>query len=199
MKVNRARGFPSSALACVQRVDGFSAERFRQLLERRFFFAAKENYAVAVAADCVRAVLILCLELALRLQHQTRGYLSASDGCHQLFKARNLTNIGALVNQAAHMDGQASAVYVICLFAKQIEKLCIAKRHEKIKRIIRIRNDDEQRTLLVSQRIQLQLIIRRQFPKLRNIKRRKPRRTGNQNTFCSFASNEKSRTFSSNS
>ena len=97
------------------------------------------------------------------------------------------------------MHGQASAVYVICLFAKQIEKLCIAKRHEKIKRIIRIRNDDEQRTLLVSQRIQLQFVIRRQFPKLRNIKRRKPRSTGNQNTFCSFARDEKSRTFSSNS
>ena len=105
LKVSRARGFPSSALTCVQRVDGFSAERFGQLLERRFFFAAKENYAVAVAADCVRAVLILCLELALRLQHQTRGYLSASDGCHQLFKVGNLPDVGALVNQASHMHG----------------------------------------------------------------------------------------------
>ena len=199
MKVGRARGFPSSALACVQRVDGFPTERFGQLLERRFFFAAKENYAVAVAADCVRAVLILCLELALRLQHQTRGYLSASDGCHQLFKARNLTNIGALVNQAAHMHGQASAVHIVRLVAQEVEKLGITHGNQEIEAVVRIAHNEEQRRLLVAQRIEFQFVIRRQPTQFGDIEHRQPRAAGNQNAFRRFSRDEKSRTFSSNS
>ena len=197
LKVGRARGFPSPALARVKRVDGFPAERFGQLLERRFLFAAKENYTVTVDADCVRAVLVQRFELALRLQHQTRGDFSASDGRHQLFKVGNLPDVGALVNQAAHMHGQASAVHVVRLFAQEVEKLGVDHADKEVERAVRIAHDEEQRRLAVAQRIQLQLIIRRQFPKLRNIKRRKPRRTGNQNTFCSLARNDLSRTFSS--
>ena len=179
MKVGRARGFPSSALACVQRVDGFSAECFGQLLERRFFFAAKENYAVAVAADCVRAVLILCLELALRLQNQTCGDFSAANRRHQLFKVGNLPDVGALVNQTSHMHGQASAVYIVRLFAQEVEKLGIDHAGEEIEGIIGVRDDNEQRSFPVAQRVQLQLVIGGDLPKLLNVEGGKARAAAN--------------------
>ena len=35
----------------------------------------------------------------------------------------NLPDIGALVDQAAYMDGQLAAVHIICLVAQEIEKL----------------------------------------------------------------------------
>ena len=64
------------------------------------------------------------------------------------------------------MNRQAPAVHIICLFAKQIEKLGIAHGNEKVKGIIRVGHDDEQGGFPVAQRVQLQLVIGRQFSQL---------------------------------
>ena len=185
----------AAAFAGVEGINGFLTQRGGQLLQGGRLLAAKEYGAVAVADDGVAVVLVERLELALCLQDKAGGDLAAADGGHELFQLGNLPDVGALVNQTSHMHGQASAVYIVRLFAQEVEKLGIDHADEKIKRAVRIAHDEEQRRLAVTQRIQLQLVIRRQFPKLANVKGRKPRRTGNQNTFCSFARDKLSRTF----
>ena len=97
------------------------------------------------------------------------------------------------------MNRQASAVHIIRLFTEQVEKLGIAHRNEKVKGIVRVGHDDEQGGFPVAQRVQLQLVIGRQFPKLLNVKGRKPCAAGNQDALSCLARDEKSRTFSSNS
>ena len=40
---------------------------------------------------------------------------------HELFQVRYLPDIGALVDEAAHMDGEPATVHVVGLFAQQVE------------------------------------------------------------------------------
>ena len=69
------------------------------------------------------------------------------------------------------MVGKPASVYIIRLITKQIEKLRIHDRHDKIKGIIRVRNNDKHSCLSVSQLVQFQFIITGKFPQLCNIKR----------------------------
>ena len=80
-----------------------------------------------------RQVLIDRLELTLRLQHQTSGDLTASDGCHQLFQLRDLPDIGALINETAHMDWEPAAIHIVGFFAEQVEKLGITHGDQEVK------------------------------------------------------------------
>ena len=57
------------------------------------------------------------------------------------------------------MDGQLAAVHIICLVAQQIEKLGVDHRNQEVKGAVRVRHDEEQRRFLISQRVQLQLIV----------------------------------------
>ena len=91
----------------------------------------------------VSALSIQGFELALCLQDKAAGDFSGTDRRYQLFKPRYLPDIRGLVNEAADMNRQASAVHIICLFAKKIEKLGIAHGNEKVKGIIRVGHDDE--------------------------------------------------------
>ena len=102
---------------------------------------------------------VQCLELALRLQNQTRGDFSAANRRHQLFEFRNLPDIGALVDQTTHMHGQSPAVQIVRLVAQEVEKLGITHGNQEIEAVVRIAHNEEQRRLLVAQRIQLQFVI----------------------------------------
>ena len=62
------------------------------------------------------------------------------------------------------MNRQAPAVHIVGFFTQQVEKLGIAHGNEKVKGIIRVGHDDKQGGFSVAQRIQLQLVIGRQFP-----------------------------------
>ena len=113
------------------------------------------------AHDGVRIVLVDGFQLASCLQNKASGNLTAADGRHQLFQIGNLPDVGALVDEAAYMDGQLSAVHIVCLVAEQIEKLRIDHADEEIKGGIRVRHDEEQRRFLIAQRVQLQFIVHR--------------------------------------
>src|SRR5699024_303327 len=126
--------------------------------------------AVHVANDGIRIVLIQRLQLGLGLQNQTSRDFPAADGGHQLFQVRDLADVGALVNQAAYMDRQPPAIYVICLFAQQVEQLGVNHRDQEVEGAVRIGHDEEQCCFPVTQGVQLQLIVGRNLPKLRNIK-----------------------------
>lgn len=95
------------------------------------------------------------------------------------------------------MHRQPAAIYIIGLFAQQVEKLGIGHTDEKIERVVRVGNDDEQRRFAVAQRIQLQLVVGRQLAQLLYVKRGQPRAAGNKDGLGSLARNELSRTFSS--
>ena len=104
--------------------------------------------------NCVALLFVNGFELALCLENQNGGDFPAADGRHQLFKVGNLPDVGALVNQASHMHGQAPAVHVVRLIAQEVEKLGIAHGNQEIKAVVRITHNEEQRRLLVAQRIE---------------------------------------------
>lgn len=68
-------------------------------------------------------------------------------------KGKYLPDVGTLVDQTAYMDGQLSAVHIVCLVTEQIEKLGVNHADEKVKGGIRVRHDEEQRRFLIAQRI----------------------------------------------
>ena len=137
----------------VECVDGLFPQHFRQVFQGGGFGAAEENLAVHVAHDGVRIVLVDGFQLTSRLQNKAGGDLTAANGRHQLFQIGNLPDVGTLVDQTAYMDGQLSAVHIVCLVTEQIEKLGVNHADEKVKGGIRVRHDEEQRRFLIAQRI----------------------------------------------
>ena len=193
--VERVGGFPATALSGVVGVDGFLAQHGSQLLEGGWLLTAQEDGSIHVADDGIRIVLIDRLELTLRLQHQTGGDLTASDGCHQLFQLRDLADIGALVNETAHMDWEPAAIHIVGFFAEQVEKLGITHGDQEVKAVICITHNEEQGSFPVSQSVQFQLIIGRDFTQLCDVEYSKARTTGNQDRLGCFSRDELSRTF----
>ena len=133
----------AAGIRIVVAVDGFLAECFGKIFQGGRLAAAEENLAVHVAHDGIRIILVDGFQLASGLQHKASRNLAAADGCHQFFQLRNLANVGTLVDQAAHMDRQLSAVHIICLVTEQIEKLGVDHADKEIERAVRIRHDKE--------------------------------------------------------
>ena len=189
------RYLASAALTCVESVDGLLPQCFLELFQRCFLLSAEENHTVAVADDGVCVVLVDGFQLRLRLQDKACRDLAASDGCHEFFQAGNLSDVGALVDQAAHMHREPASILIVRLFTQQIEQLRIAQGDQEVEAVIRIAHDQEQRSFAISQRIQFQFVVRSDLPKLCNIEHSKARGAGNQDGLCRFAGNKLSRTF----
>ena len=107
----------------VECVDGLLAQHLGQVFQGGRFGATQKNLRIHVAHDGVRIVLVDGFQLTSRLQNKAGGDLTAANGRHQLFQIGDLPDVGALVDQAPHMDGQFAAVHIVCLVAQQIEKL----------------------------------------------------------------------------
>lgn len=78
-------------------------------------------------------------------------------------------------------------MHIVRPVTEQIKKLGIHDRYNKIKRIVRIGNNDKHSCPLISKHIQLHLIIACQLPQLRNVKGSKPGSAGNQNGLRRFS------------
>ena len=154
-------GAVSTGVRGVERINRFFAQHLRQVFQGGRLAAAEENLAVHIAHDSVRIVLVDGFQLASRLQNKAGGDLTAADGGYQLFQIGNLPDVGALVDQAPHMDGQLAAVHIVCFIAQQIEKLGVDHADEEVEGGIRVRHDEEQRRFLIAQRVQRQLIVHR--------------------------------------
>ena len=111
---------PPTALPGVHDINRFFPQCCRQFLQGGRLFAAQEDGGIHIADDGIRIVLVDRLELGLGLQHKAGGNLTGADGGNQLFQLGNLPNVGALVNEAAHMDREPAAVHIIRLFTQQI-------------------------------------------------------------------------------
>ena len=185
----------ATGIRIVVTVDGFLAECFGKIFQGGGFAAAEENLAVHVAHDGIRVIFVDGFQLAAGLQDQTRRDLTAADGSHQLFQLRDLTDVNTLIDQAPHMDWQFAAVLVICLIAKQIEKLGVDHGDQEVKGTVRIAHDEKQRRFPVTQLVQFQLIVHGGIPDFLNVEGCEPGTAGNKDRLGRFARNELSRTF----
>lgn len=131
-------GAVATGVRGVEGIDGFFAQHFRQVFQGGRFAAAEENLAIHVAHNGICVVLVDGFQLASRLQNKASGDLTAADGRHQLFQIGNLPDIGALVDQAPHMDGQFAAVHIIRFVAQKVEKLGVDHADEKIEGAVRV-------------------------------------------------------------
>ena len=170
---------PPTALPGVHDINRFFPQCCRQFLQGGRLFAAQEDGGIHIADDGIRIVLVDRLELGLGLQHKAGGNLTGADGGNQLFQLGNLPNVGALVNEAAHMDREPAAVHIICLFTQQVEQLGVAQGNEKIEGIIRVAHNEKQCRFQISQRVQLQLVIGGQVTQLLNVEGSQPCAAGN--------------------
>ena len=93
------------------------------------------------------------------------------------------------------MDREPPAVHIICLFAEQVKQLGVAHGDQEVKAIVRVAHNEEQGGFLVSQGVQLQLVVGSDLPQFRNVEHGKARAAGNQDGFCGFARDKLSRTF----
>ena len=152
-------GAVSTGVRGVERINRFFSQHLRQVFQGGGFGAAQKYLAVHVAYNGICVVLVDGFQLATGLQYQTGRDLTAADGGYQLFQIGDLPDVGALVDQAPHMDRQLAAVLVIRLITEQIKKLRIGHADEEIKGGIRVRHDEEQRRFLIAQRVQLQFIV----------------------------------------
>ena len=151
--------------------------------------------AVHVPDDGVGVVLIQRLELALRLQNQAGRNFPAADGSHQLFQVRDLADVGALVDEAPHMDRQPPTVHIVGLLAEQVEQLGVHHRNQEVEGAIGVAHNEEQRCFSVAQGVQFQLIVGGNFPQFGDVEGGQSGTAGNQNRLGSLARNELSRTF----
>ena len=167
------RGAVAGAVATgvrgVERINRFFAQHFRQVFQGGRLAAAQKYLAVHVAHNGICVVLVDGFQLASRLQNKAGRDLTAADGSHQLFQIGNLPDVGTLVNQAPHMDGQLAAVHIICFIAQQIEKLGVDHADEEVEGAVRIAHDEEQCRFLIAQRVQLQLIVHSEVTQLLDV------------------------------
>ena len=56
------------------------------------------------------------------------------------------------------MNGKPAAVQIISLITQEVEKLRVEDRHNKIERIVRIRNDNEQCRFVVAYGVKLHFV-----------------------------------------
>src|SRR5699024_5913218 len=119
--------------------------------------------------DGVGIVFVQSFQLALRLQDQAGRNFPAADGSHQLLQVRNLPNVGALVDEAPHMDRQSPAVHIVGLLAKQVEQLGVHHRDQEIEGAVGVRHDEEQRCFSVAQGVQFQLVVGGDLPQFRDV------------------------------
>ena len=178
--VQAVRGLTPAAFAGVEGIDGFLAEQLLHFLKGCLFFSAQEQQCVAVSHNGVGVVLVDGLELGLRLQHNARGDFPASDGGNELLEVGNLPDVGKLVDEASDVNGQASAVHIIRLFAEQVEHLGVDQADEEVEAGIGVGHDQEQGGTLVAQGVQGQLVIGCDLPQLLNVKNRQPCTAGDE-------------------
>ena len=69
------------------------------------------------------------------------------------------------------MDGQLAAVHIIRFVAQEVKKLGVNHRNQKVESAVRVRHDEEQRRLLIAQRVKLQLIVHGKVPQLLDVER----------------------------
>ena len=154
-------GAVATGVRGVERINRFFSQHLRQVFQGGRLAAAEENLTVHVAHDGIRIVLVDGFQLASRLQNKAGRDLTAADGRHQLFQIGDLPDVGALIDQAPHMDGQLAAVHIVCFIAQEVEKLGVDHADEEVEGGIRVRHDEEQCRFLIAQRVQRQLIVHR--------------------------------------
>ena len=84
---------------------------------------------------------------------------------------------------------------IICLVAKEIEKLCVKNTHNKVKGVVGVADNDKQGGLAVAYGVKLHFVGFHKVAQLLNVKGGKASTAAHEYAFSSLARDEKSRTF----
>ena len=76
------------------------------------------------------------------------------------------------------------SVFIICLVAKEIEKLCVKNTHNKVKGVVGVADNDKQGGLAVAYGVKLHFVGFHKVAQLLNVKGCKPRTAGNEDRAC---------------
>ena len=82
------------------------------------------------------------------MQYDAGGDLTAADSGNQFLKVRDLADVCRLVDEAAHMDGQLAAEFIVRFLAQEVEKLAVDHGDQEIEGAVRIAHDEKQRRFL---------------------------------------------------
>ena len=88
------------------------------------------------------------------------------------------------------MDWEPAAIHIVRLFTQEVEQLGVAHGDQKVKAIVRVAHNEEQGSFPVSQSVQFQLIIGRDFTQLCDVEYSKARTTGNQDRLGCFSGSQ---------
>ena len=68
------------------------------------------------------------------------------------------------------MNRKSAAIDVVRFLAEQIEKLRVTHGNQEVEAVIGVAHNEKKRSLFVSERVKLQLIVCRDFSEFRNVK-----------------------------
>ena len=68
------------------------------------------------------------------------------------------------------MDGQPPSVHIISLITKQIEKLCVEDRHNKVKGVVGVGDNDKQSGFSIAYGVKLHFVGFHEVAQLLNVK-----------------------------
>ncbi len=136
--ISAVGGAIATGIGGIEHINRLFTQRCVQLFQRGRLGTSQKELGVHIADDGVSVIFIDGFQLASGLQNQAGRNLTASDSRHQLFQVWYLTDIGALVDQAADMNREPAAIYVICLFTQQIEQLRVCHGNQEVECAVRI-------------------------------------------------------------
>ena len=183
--------------AGVLEINRLFAKHLGDFFQGTSLFSTQKQHTGTVTNNRFCMIFIDRFELRLGLHHNMCRYLTASDDADDVLKVGYLL-VCKLIQQTGHMDRQCSAASKRFI-TENIEHLGVHHCRDKMKGGIGIRHHHKQCCFFMSNPVNFQLIIRHQTANFCNIKGSKSGSAGNQDGFCCFTRDEKSRTFSSNS
>ena len=167
-------------------IDGGFAEGLGNVLVGAGLVAAEVQQGVRVAGDGFPGVLKLLLDLRHVLDNGAAGDVSGPHGCQFAGQPRQIDR-GCLIQDEVDMPGQRTVVDLVCTVVEGLEHLGIKQTYQKVIGIVIVRDNSVQGTFLLSQRVQIHIVVVRDGPDLGQIEGRQTHGGGHEDAFGSFA------------
>ncbi len=150
--------------------------------------AAKVQERVAVAGDGLPAVLLVeSFQLGEVLHDDGRGHLAGAHGRQRFVEFLRQADVGKLIENEAHRNGQAAVVDVIRAVVQFLYDLRVQHADEVGERRVVIRDDGEDRHLLFAQLAEIHIVMIGDDAHLLQVERCKAHSKGDQDGFGSLA------------
>ena len=167
-------------------IDGGFAEGLGNVLVGAGLVAAEVQQGVRVAGDGFPGVLELLLDLRHVLDDGAAGDVSGPHGCQFAGQPRQIDR-GSLIQDEVDMLGQRPVVDLVRAVVEGMEHLGIKQTYQEVIGIVIVRDNSVQGTFLLSQRVQIHIVVVRDGPDLGQIERCQAYGCGHKNTLGSLA------------